>query len=29
VAMTYSPVARALHEAFTTYLGWETYRHGA
>jgi len=27
VTMTYSHVAAALYEAFTTYLGWETYRH--
>jgi L-fucose isomerase-like protein len=27
VAMTMGSVADALHEAFTTYMGWENYRH--
>jgi L-fucose isomerase-like protein len=27
VAMTYTHVAEALYEAFTTYMGWETYFH--
>jgi L-fucose isomerase-like protein len=29
VAMTAAACAGALQEAFETYLGWETYRHGA
>ncbi len=28
VTMAYSRVSRALYEAFTTYLGWQTYHHG-
>ena len=29
VAMTLDCHAGAIHEAFTNYMGWETYEHGA